>query len=67
MTGGTGITLMIQALHAILDNTNQAPPKQRVTLLYGSQTRDDILGFDLLQQWERDYSDHLKVVHVLSA
>jgi cytochrome-b5 reductase len=66
LAGGTGITPMIQALHTILDNTNEAPPKQRVTLFYGSQTSDDILGFDLLQQWERDYSEHLKVVHVLS-
>jgi cytochrome-b5 reductase len=46
LAGGTGITPMIQALHAILDNTNEAPPKQRVTLFYGSQTSDDILGFD---------------------
>jgi cytochrome-b5 reductase len=66
LAGGTGIGPMIQALHAILDNTNEEAPKQRVTLFYGSQTKDDILGFDLLQQWERDYSEQLKVVHVLS-
>jgi cytochrome-b5 reductase len=64
LAGGTGITPMLQALHAILGTTDN--PKQTVTLLYGSQTNRDILGQSLLDEWARDYSDRLKVVHVLS-
>ena len=64
IAGGTGITPMIQALHAILDD--QHHKEQHVTLIYGSQSSDDILARELLDQWEADYSDKLQVVHVLS-
>jgi len=63
MVGGTGITPMIQALHAILggdDNDNE------VVLFYGSRTEDDILGRTLIDSWAKEYPDRLKVVHVLS-
>lgn len=63
LAGGTGIAPMIQALHAILGDDDS---KAKVTLLYGSQTSDDILGFDLLTKWEQDFSERLEVVHVLS-
>ncbi|KAL3931056.1 MAG: hypothetical protein SGBAC_011487 [Bacillariaceae sp.] len=63
LAGGTGIAPMIQALHAILGDVES---KAKVTLLYGSQTSDDILGFDLLKQWEQDSPERLEVVHVLS-
>ena len=63
IAGGTGITPMIQALHAILDD--QQHKEQHVTLIYGSQSSDDILARELLDQWEADYSDKLQVVHVL--
>lgn len=63
VAGGTGVTPMIQALHAILGDVES---KTKVTLLYGSQTSDDILGFDLLKQWEQDYPERLEVVHILS-
>merc|ERR1712176_685179 len=62
---GTGITPMIQALHAILgggenDNDNE------VVLFYGSRTEDDILGRALVDSWAKEYPKKLKVVHVLS-
>ena len=62
MVGGTGITPMIQALHAILggDNDNE------VVMFYGSRTEDDILGRTLIDSWAKEYPDKLKVVHVLS-
>jgi len=62
LVGGTGITPMIQALHPILGNEND---KTQVTIFYGSRTQDDILGKDLLDQWEKSY-EQLKVNHVLS-
>lgn len=62
MVGGTGITPMIQALHAILggDDGNE------VVVFYGSRTEDDILGRTLIDSWAKEYPDKLKVVHVLS-
>lgn len=62
LVGGTGITPMIQALHAILGD---ASDKTQVTMLYGSRVASDILGESLLTKWS-DNSDRLKVVHVLS-
>merc|ERR1711953_472760 len=63
LVGGTGITPMVQALHAILGTAGDAT---KVTMLYGSKTQKDILCLDLLSKWEADFSDRLKVIHVLS-
>jgi len=65
MVGGTGITPMIQALHAILggDDTDN---DYEVVMFYGSRTEDDILGRALIDSWAKDYPKKLKVVHVLS-
>jgi cytochrome-b5 reductase len=63
LVGGTGITPMIQALHAILgDETSD----QEVIMLYGSQNSEDILGRQMVDKWAADYPDRLKVIHVLS-
>eukprot|EP00980_Cylindrotheca_fusiformis_P000124 scaffold22_cov93-Cylindrotheca_fusiformis.AAC.2 len=67
LAGGTGITPMIQALHAILGNGGGENSDQTVTLFFGNQTSDDILGYDLLHSWEQDYSDRFQVIHVLSS
>jgi cytochrome-b5 reductase len=68
VAGGTGITPMIQALHAILGDAGslKQQQQQRVTLLYGSQRSDDILAKDLLDAWAENYSDRLQVVHIVS-
>jgi len=62
IVGGTGITPMIQALHAILGDENNPI---EVTMLYGSRESSDILGFDLLAQWEKDFGK-FKLINVLS-
>lgn len=62
LVGGTGITPMLQALHAILgtpDDTTQ------VSMLYGNRTSADILANELLAKWE-GASDRLSITHVLS-
>lgn len=54
IAGGTGITPMIQALHAILGSPPddaQRSAAERVTLLYGSQRSDDVLGGEMLDAW----------------
>jgi cytochrome-b5 reductase len=79
LAGGTGIAPMLQALHAILGSktTTAAPSSSpliqrsthhqpKVTLLYGSQNSQDILGESILERWSRDYSNRFQLVHVLS-
>ena len=66
IAGGTGITPMIQALHAILGEDPSSRSTEKVTLLYGSRTSDDILGHDMLNHWAATHSDMFTVIHVLS-
>ncbi|KAL7560203.1 hypothetical protein ACA910_020803 [Epithemia clementina (nom. ined.)] len=67
LVGGTGITPMIQALHAILgQNKNEAKTKKHVTMFYGSRNSQDILGQELLDQWASDHKDQFSLHHVLS-
>lgn len=63
LVGGTGITPMIQALHAILGD---ATSTTQAVMLYGSKVASDILGKDLLDNWSAESTDRLSVVHVLS-
>jgi len=63
LTGGTGITPMMQALHAILGT---AGDETNVTMLFGNRTQKDIVCGDLLDRWSADFGKRFKVVHVLS-
>mmetsp|Transcript_15285 Transcript_15285/g.22434 ORF Transcript_15285/g.22434 Transcript_15285/m.22434 type:complete len:140 (-) Transcript_15285:33-452(-) len=66
IVGGTGITPMIQALHAILGDKTSST---RVDILYGSRVASDILGKELLDAWstgENISNGRLSVTHVLS-
>ena len=63
LVGGTGITPMIQALHAILGNKDDTT---KVSMLYGSQKADQILAEEVLSDWQKEYPDRLSVTHVLS-
>lgn len=62
IVGGTGVTPMIQALHAILAGEKDT----KVTVLYGNRSEEDILGRELLDAWQSKFSDQLEVIHVLS-
>lgn len=63
LVGGTGITPMIQALHAILGDATQTT---KVTMLYGSRSSDDILGSEVLHNWANTHSDRFTLVDILS-
>jgi len=63
LIGGTCITPMIQALHAILGT---AGDETKVTMLYASKTVEDILAKNVLDEWTSLYPERLSVVHVLS-
>ena len=64
LVGGTGVTPMIQALHAILGSDKS--PKPKVTMLYGSRHSKDILGQEILNAWAAKYATHFQLTHVLS-
>jgi len=63
LVGGTGVTPMIQALHAILGSDKKHPV---VTMLYGSRMSSDILGKECLHKWAKDYPEQFKLTDVLS-
>jgi cytochrome-b5 reductase len=63
LVGGTGITPMIQALHAILGDEEA---ENEVVMLYGSREAGDILGKTMIDAWAAEYPEKLKVVHILS-
>jgi len=62
LVGGTGITPMVQALHAILGDPES---DIEAIVLYGSRVSSDILGKDLLDSW-LNKSSRLAVTHILS-
>lgn len=64
LAGGTGITPMIQALHAILGDEEKVIEKTH--LLYGSRNKDDILGKEMIDNWSESHSENFSVTHVLS-
>ena len=63
LAGGTGITPMLQALHAILGTSDD---ETEVSLVYGSKTSEGILAKDTLHDWEAEEPWRFKVTHVLS-
>lgn len=63
LAGGTAITPMIQAIHAILGTSGD---ETKIVLLLGNKTQTDFLCKDLLDDWEAKFPTRLKVVHVLS-
>eukprot|EP00929_Paragymnodinium_shiwhaense_P034452 TRINITY_DN18746_c0_g1_i1.p1 TRINITY_DN18746_c0_g1~~TRINITY_DN18746_c0_g1_i1.p1 ORF type:complete len:282 (-),score=48.83 TRINITY_DN18746_c0_g1_i1:499-1344(-) len=63
LVGGTGITPMIQALHAILGTPGDTT---KVSLIFGNKRQEDILGKEILDKWARNSGGRLVVTHVLS-
>ena len=63
LAGGTGITPMLQALHAMLGSPDD---ETEVSLVYGSKTSEGILAKDTLHEWEAEEPWRFKVTHVFS-
>lgn len=68
IAGGTGITPMIQALHAVLGEglEVQQSATEEVSFLYGSRNKNDILGGEMLAKWAKQHDGKFKHVDVLS-
>jgi cytochrome-b5 reductase len=64
LVGGTGVTPMTQALHAILGGESEGGP--HVSMIYGSSKQEDILGKELLHKWAADHPDRFTLIDVLS-
>lgn len=63
IAGGTGITPMLQILHAIFRHPTTSRKNQKLTckLLYANQTPDDILVRDELEALARDFPDRFQL------
>ena len=63
IAGGTGITPMLQALHALLGNGSDT---SAVHLLYSSRDAGDILAKPTLDAWAGRFATRLHVTHTLT-
>ena len=63
LVGGTGITPMVQALHAILSSETKTT---KVSMLVGNRSTADMLAKETLDAWISSHPDQLDVTHVLS-
>merc|ERR1711865_232653 len=63
LVGGTGITPMVQALHAVLGAEGDAT---KVSMLVGNRTTADMLAKETLDAWSVSHPERLDVTHVLS-
>ncbi|GAX25147.1 cytochrome-b5 reductase [Fistulifera solaris] len=62
MAGGTGITPMLQLLHAIFADPD---PSLKVKLIYANQTEDDILVRQELEHLQQQYPQHFSLWYTL--
>ncbi|ALI99857.1 ferredoxin--NADP reductase [Rufibacter tibetensis] len=60
--GGSGIT----PLMSMLRSTLTYEPQSRITLIYGNRNVDSVIFKDQLAQFEQQYHEQLKVVHVFN-
>jgi len=65
IVGGTGITPMLQLLHAILGDVN-GDGNVSVGMVLGNKTEADILARETLDAWCAMFPERLSVTHVLS-
>jgi len=62
IAGGTGITPMLQVLHAIFRNEND---KSTASLLYANQTEEDILVREELEVLQKEFPDRFSLHYTL--
>ena len=63
LAGGTGITPMLQALHALLGS---AGDDTEVSLLFSSKTEADILARAALDSWAVTHAGRFRITHTLT-
>jgi len=65
IAGGTGITPMLQVLHAIFRDGKHMDLNTTASLLFANQSEDDILVREELEALARDYPDRFKLHYTL--
>ena len=63
ISGGTGITPMLQVLHAIFRDTKDSTTT--ASLLFANQTEDDILVREELESLAKEFPDRFKLHYTL--
>lgn len=63
LVGGTGITPMLQALHAILGTPGD---ETQVTMIYSNKRAEDVLCKELLDRWSVVYRERFRLIYVFS-
>ena len=63
IAGGTGITPMLQVLHAIFRDSKDSTTT--ASLLFANQTEDDILVREELESLAKEYPDRFKLHYTL--
>ena len=63
IVGGTGITPMLQALHALLGTANDASD---ISLLYSNRAQQDILARPTLERWEAAHARRFRIYYTLT-
>lgn len=65
IAGGTGITPMLQVIHAIFRDEKTKDDTTTVSLLYANQTEDDILVREELEAVTKEYPDRFSLHYTL--
>ena len=65
IAGGTGITPMLQVLHAIFRDAKTKDSTTTASLLFANQTEEDILVREELEALARDFPDRFKLHYTL--
>lgn len=65
IAGGTGITPMLQVLHAIFRDAKTKDSTTTASLLFANQTEEDILVREELETLARDFPDRFKLHYTL--
>jgi cytochrome-b5 reductase len=63
IVGGTGITPMLQALHALLGTPGD---DTEISLVVSNRAQKDILAREALASWEVEHSGRLRITHTLT-
>lgn len=65
IAGGTGITPMYQVMQEICKSPQAKRDKTRITLLYASQTENDILLKQELDEMQAAHGDKVKIIYTI--
>eukprot|EP01123_Difflugia_compressa_P007185 TRINITY_DN1975_c0_g3_i1.p1 TRINITY_DN1975_c0_g3~~TRINITY_DN1975_c0_g3_i1.p1 ORF type:complete len:430 (-),score=93.24 TRINITY_DN1975_c0_g3_i1:134-1423(-) len=66
IAGGTGITPFYQLFTYVAKLLKEGKNGPRITLLYSNKKKEDILLYDNLQEFQKEYPKHFTIVYTLT-